>query len=331
MPAGSGGFITVALPRASGLNTPAGNGRALRRNQPQLVGFLRRQGRHVIRHKKQAAAVPQIECLALRLRRSLHRNQCDVLGFRRDDRRAQSCADRPSSRVLCAACALADARLCFNAEFSFHSDAANTMTAAVAAQPRKPHHERRCGWALAFAPFGESVGSYPLPRHRAVVCRARNGGFGPSADSDKQGAIAAQAAPARDGTSCTVARCFSRFARSSPSSGVQGVAARDPRRIVRVRSYFAIQGAPSSSLLLRRAGLTPPSTLKRLPQSRETAANSGLDRTQRLARLGRDFRMCVMPFEVGHLQRAALRRRHRRPARPRTFSMPPAHAPPRPP
>ncbi len=70
-----------------GLEHSRRNRRPANRNQPQLISLPRRQRRHVVRQENQAAAVPQIKCLALRLRRSLRRNQRHPLRLRRKNRR----------------------------------------------------------------------------------------------------------------------------------------------------------------------------------------------------------------------------------------------------
>src|SRR5579862_1627059 len=69
------------------LEYSSGDGRALRRDQPEFVGFSGRQNGHVVGDEDQAAAVAEIEGFALGLRRSLQGDQGYALGFGIDDGR----------------------------------------------------------------------------------------------------------------------------------------------------------------------------------------------------------------------------------------------------
>jgi len=75
VPAGSGGFTTLPLPLRIGLEHSAGmdsrGSESATIHKPSA-----RQRRHIARQKKPDCRASANKCLALRLRRSLRRNQC---------------------------------------------------------------------------------------------------------------------------------------------------------------------------------------------------------------------------------------------------------------
>ena len=91
----SGGFTTVALPRASGLNRSRRNGRAaIGREQPQLIDLFRGQRRQIAGKENQAAIAPLVDRLASRLRLVAGGNQFESSWL----------PDRPGSRPISFAC-----------------------------------------------------------------------------------------------------------------------------------------------------------------------------------------------------------------------------------
>ena len=213
------------------LEHACGDRRPLGGNQPELVSFLRGQRWHVVGYEHQVAAVAKIESLALWLRRSLQGYESNTLRFRRHDRRGDFAQifkfPGALGRLRTRRCETLPQRSIFLPQRRGEYDHCSGCCPSQYSPPR-PAWTCGAGCGRCFCLFGNSI-QQPLT---SPCRRSRTHGR-----KRQQCAVPAQLLQLKPAVGAGRGDVF-RGSRVLHLRACSGRRVRDPRRIVRVDSFY---------------------------------------------------------------------------------------------